>query len=89
MKGVEGPEGYLLPDKKTWCLIADQYMTGKGYLPMLTENLSSGDFRILSPDEYDMGKTKKRHGGVLQITDGGYERLLPWFGQKSPIVHII
>ena len=84
LEGVEGPEGYLLPDKKTWCLIADQFMTGKGYLPMLTENLSSGDFRIVSPDEYDMGKTKKRHGGVLQITDEEYERLLSWFGQKSP-----
>lgn len=81
--GVEGPEGYLLPDKKTWCLIADQFMTGKGYLPMLTENLSSGDFRILSPDEYDMGKTKKRHGGILQITDEEYERILSRFGEKD------
>lgn len=81
--GVEGPEGYLLPDQKTWCLIADQFMTGKGYLPMLTENLSSGDFRILSPDEYDMGKTKKRHGGILQITDEEYERILSRFGEKD------
>ncbi len=75
LQGVEGPEGYLLPDGKTWCLIADQFMAGKGYLPMVTENLSSGDFRILSPDEYDMGQTKKRHGGILQITDEEYERL--------------
>ncbi|MDO4312692.1 MAG: hypothetical protein Q4C52_06385 [Eubacteriales bacterium] len=79
LEGVEGPEGFLLPDGKTWCLIADQFMTGKGYLPMLTENLSSGDFRILAPDEYDMGKIKKRHGGVLQISDEEYERLLLWF----------
>lgn len=76
LQGVEGPEGYLLPDGKTWCLIADQFMAGKGYLPMVTEDLSSGDFRILSPDEYDMGQTKKRHGGILQITDEEYERLL-------------
>lgn len=27
LKGVEGPEGYLLPDGKTWCLIADQFAT--------------------------------------------------------------
>ena len=66
-----------LNNGKTWCLIADQFMAGKGYLPMVTENLSSGDFRILSPDEYDMGQTKKRHGGILQITDEEYERLLP------------
>lgn len=73
LQGVEGPEGYLLPDGRTWCLIADQFMAGKGYLPMLADDLSSGDFRILSPDEYDMGKTKKRHGGILQITDEEYE----------------
>ena len=42
---------------------------------MLTDDLSSGRFRILSPDEYDMGKTKKRHGGILQITDEEYQRL--------------
>lgn len=83
LEGVEGPEGYLLPDGKTWCLIADQFMTGKGYLPMLTEDLASGDFKILSSEEYDMGKTKKRHGGVLQITDEEYERLLLWSEQKK------
>lgn len=86
LEGVEGPEGYLLPDGKTWCLIADQFMTGKGYLPMLTEDLSSGEFKILSPEEYDMGKTKKRHGGVLQITDEEYERLLHWYDRKNPVI---
>lgn len=75
LKGVEGPEGYLLPDGKTWCLIADRFQEGTGYLPMLTEDLASGDFRILSPGQYDMGRTKKRHGGILQITDAEYERL--------------
>lgn len=84
--GVEGPEGYRMPDGKTWCLIADQFQTGKGYLPMLTDDLSSGSFRILSPDEYDMGKTKKRHGGILQITDEEYERLLTWYDRKNPVL---
>lgn len=79
LEGVEGPEAYLLPDGKTWCLIADQFASGKGYLPMVTEDWESGDFRILSPDEYDMGKNKKRHGGILQITDEEYERLSTWF----------
>lgn len=86
LMGVEGPEGYLLPDGKTWCLIADQFMAGKGYLPMVTEDLSSGDFRILSPDEYDLGQKKKRHGGVLQISDEEYERLLLWFDRKNAAV---
>ena len=86
LEGVEGPEGYLLPDGKTWCVIADQFQKGEGYLPMLTEDLSSGDLRILSPDGYDMGKTKKRHGGVLQITDEEYKRLLVWFDRKNPVL---
>ncbi len=83
LNGVEGPEGYLLPDGRTWCLIADQFMTGKGYLPMLTEDLSSGDFKILTPEAYDMGRTKKRHGGVLQITDAEYVRLLQWQSHRT------
>ncbi len=79
LEGVEGPEGYLLPDGKTWCLIADQFASGRGYLPMVTSDLESGDFRILSPDEYDMGETRKRHGGVLRITDEEYQRLLSFY----------
>lgn len=76
LKGVEGPEGYLLPDGRTWCLMADQFATGKGYLPMVTEDLATGDFRILTPEEYDLGANRKRHGGILKITDEEYERLL-------------
>ena len=80
--GVEGPEGYLLPDGE-WCLIADQFMAGKGYLPMVTANLDSGDFRILDPSQYDMGQTKKRHGGILQISDEEYDRLRRWFDREN------
>lgn len=76
LKGVEGPEGYLLPNGRTWCLMADQFATGKGYLPMVTEDLATGDFRILTPEEYDLGANRKRHGGILKITDEEYERLL-------------
>ncbi len=85
LKGVEGPEGYLLPDGKTWCLIVDRFAEGKGYLPMVTDDLSSGDFRILEPDEYDMGHAKKRHGGVLAVTDEEYERLWMQFGGTNPV----
>lgn len=85
LEGVEGPEGYLLPDGKTWCVIADQFMAGKGYLPMLTQDLESGAFRILSAGEYDMGDTKKRHGGVLMITDEEYEALQREYGSRNPV----
>jgi len=86
LEGVEGPEGYLLPDKKTWCLIADQFAAGKGYLPMTTQNLSSGEFEILSPEQYNMGKVKKRHGGVLEITDKEYDKLCDYFDRENPVV---
>lgn len=85
LTGVEGPEGYLLPDGKTWCVIADYFAEVKGYLPMVTTDLSSGDFRVLDMDEFDMGETRKRHGGILKITDGEYERLQESFGRKNPI----
>ncbi len=73
--GLEGPECYLLPDKKTWCLIADQFASGKGYVPMTTTNLSSGIFNLPHTSEYDFGKTKKRHGGVIEINDDEYRKL--------------
>ena len=76
LKGVEGPEGYLLPEGRSWCVIADQFAEGKGYLPMITEDLSSGDFTILEKEKYDLGRTKKRHGGVLELSDVEYERLI-------------
>lgn len=73
--GVEGPELYELTDG-TWCLIADRFAEGKGYLPMIIKDLNQGDFRILEDEEYDLGKNQKRHGGVLRITDEEYEHLL-------------
>ena len=76
LKGVEGPEGYLLPEGRSWCVIADQFAEGKGYLPMITEDLSSGDFTILEKEKYDLGRTKKRHGGVLELSDAEYQRLI-------------
>ena len=79
LEWVEGPEGYLLPDGKTWCLLADQFGKGTGYLPMITENLGTEDFRILEPDQYNFDRMKKRHGGVIPITDEEYERMLKYY----------
>lgn len=67
--GLEGPEAYYLEDKQMWCLIADRYHGNFGYTPFLSKDLSSGEFTQLSNEEYDMGKRKKRHGGVLKIQD--------------------
>lgn len=75
--GLEGPEAYYLENEKKWCLIADQYHTGRGYIPMLCEDLSTGVFTIA--EDYDMGNRKKRHGGVIQISDELADKLEAFF----------
>lgn len=77
---VEGPECYYLEDKKKWCLIVDQFGAGLGYMPLLAENLATGEFVKLSPNEYDMGARKKRHGGVIAISDEAVERMIGHYG---------
>ncbi len=75
LPGVEGPEIFKFNDREEWCLIVDRFATGRGYLPLVTKDLKSGDFRILNDAEFDMGVTKKRHGGVVPITGEEYDRL--------------
>ena len=74
------PATYYIDDMQKWCLIADQYHTHKGYTPFLCNDLSSGEWKQLSPDEFNMGKRKKRHGGVIKITDEQYDKLVETFG---------
>jgi len=74
--GVEGPEIYKMNDREEWCLIVDRFAAGKGYLPLLTKDLASGEFRILEDAEFDMGVAKKRHGGILPITEAEYQALV-------------
>lgn len=78
--GLEGPEAYYLDDMQKWCLIADQYHTHRGYTPFLCDDLSTGNFVQLHNDQFDMGKRKKRHGGVIKITDEQYDKLVETFG---------
>ncbi len=79
--GVEGPEIFPFNDREGWCLIVDRFAEGKGYLPLVTDCLEDGSFRILEDGEFDMGKTKKRHGGVLNITEEEYAALEEKFGR--------
>lgn len=79
--GVEGPECYRLADGR-WCLIVDRFGSGQGYMPLLTKQLASGHFEILRPEQYNFGRTKKRHGGVIKISQDDMERLLKAFGQN-------
>ena len=84
--GVEGPECYLLPDGNTWCLIVDQFAEEKGYLPVFTKDLGSGVLEIAQEGSYDLGTTKKRHGGVLVLEDEEYERLERYFDREYPVI---
>lgn len=69
LSGVEGPECYYLEEQKKWCLIVDQYRDNGGYLPLICDDLKSGQFEILDGSEYDLGKRKKRHGGIIWIPE--------------------
>lgn len=73
--GVEGPIAFYMEQEQQWCLLVDRFATGKGYLPLVSKNLLSGEFRILDEQEFDMGSTLKRHGGILPITEEEYECL--------------
>jgi hypothetical protein len=78
--GVEGPEIVKFNDREEWCLIVDRFATSGGYLPMVSTNLESGEFRILDDSEFDMGVTKKRHGGIIPVTEEEFERLTRFRG---------
>ncbi|MCR5683509.1 MAG: glycoside hydrolase family 43 protein [Clostridiales bacterium] len=75
--GLEGPAAYWLEDRGQWCLLVDQYRKQTGYLPLVTDDLSSGDFRVLDPGEYDLGSRLKRHGGVVRVPDEDFARIVP------------
>lgn len=79
LEGVEGPEIYPLPKEGRWCLIVDRFAEGKGYLPLVTDDLPSGEFRVLEESDFDMGKSRKRHGGILPLTQEEYDRLTKQF----------
>lgn len=75
LTGVEGPAAFFRKEQGMWCLLVDQFAAQKGYLPLLTRNLAGGEFFVMEPGSYDMGAIKKRHGSVLTLTAGEYERL--------------
>ena len=44
-------------------------------MPLITDKLESGEFRILDDAEFDMGVTVKRHGGIIPVSEEEYQRL--------------
>ncbi len=78
--GVEGPEIFKFNDRDEWCLIVDRFASHKGYLPLVSSDLTTGEFKILEDAEFDMGATIKRHGGIISITEEEYSRLVEHYG---------
>ncbi len=87
LSGVEGPLIYKLNEddasKDTWCLMVDQYGTGGGYLPLITNDLSSGKFTKVS--NYNLGSNLKRHGTILRITAKEYQALTKAYNNVNEV----
>ena len=78
--GVEGPQAYYLGDQDKWCLIVDRFATDGGYVPIICDDLAAGKLTVLPDEAFYMGKNKKRHGSVLNISVKEYEKLIAAFG---------
>lgn len=76
--GVEGPEIYRLPDGR-FCLIMDQFASHKGYKPFICTSLEKADFVAVKDNEYSFDLAKKRHGGIIEISDEEYNRMMDFY----------
>lgn len=71
----EAPTAYQLADGR-WCLMIDFFGVkgeGQGYVPFITNELSSGQFK--RSDESFTFPYRFKHGTVLAITDEEYDRM--------------
>ena len=68
-KQVEGPILFKYNGQQKWGLLMDQYSSSRGYLPFVTSNLDdSRGFAVVPAADYNLGASRKRHGGILGIT---------------------
>jgi len=82
-RGVEGPAIYKLNGENKWVLLLDNY-GGRGYYPLVTTDLDSGNFTVLSASEYRM-PTGPRHGTVISVTQDEYDALMEkWYKPVIP-----
>ncbi|NLI58777.1 MAG: glycoside hydrolase family 43 protein, partial [Clostridium sp.] len=83
LSGVEGPAVFKFNGENKWCLLLDDY-GGSGYFPMVTNDLSSGEFTKLSSSQYSL-PSAPRHGTVIQITQSEYDAVMEkWGGRQKP-----
>ncbi|MGH1875058.1 family 43 glycosylhydrolase [Enterococcus casseliflavus] len=82
--GVEGPE-VIKSDNKLY-LFLDYFKEKKGYLPFQIDNLDLGQLKKLTSKQFDMGNSRKRHGGFLEISDREYQELMTFYKQNNPVI---
>lgn len=86
---VEGPIIFKMNEKSAdgkdqWCLMVDRFARGQGYYPLITTDLSSGDFRMLDKNEYSFPSGSKfRHGYVMPVTASEYSALQRKWGSAD------
>lgn len=75
----EAPTTYTLPDGK-WCLMLDFFGCEKskmGYVPFVSETPGDSDFKMCK-EKFSFPYGFK-HGKVIEITNGEYERLKEYY----------
>lgn len=80
--GVEGPAAFQLNNKE-WCLMVDQFAIAGGYRPLVTRDISSGEFQVIPSSDYDMGSNKKSHGSILKLNQKEYELIMRRYGNDT------
>ncbi len=73
LTGYEGPTVYKLNGQDKWCMLLDNYGTGAGYKPFVTDDIATG--RFASGTAFNFGGTTFRHGTVMPITQAEYDAL--------------
>ena len=75
--GVEGSSMYKLTGTDTWIMIMDEYGTGNFFM-QTTKDMEN--FTAVAPEKYSFDGVRPRHGSVVAISDGEYNRLVEKFG---------
>ncbi|MGM9936258.1 MAG: glycoside hydrolase family 43 protein, partial [Candidatus Ornithomonoglobus sp.] len=71
--GYEGPAIYKVNGEDKWCLMLDAYASGKGYVPYVTDDITTGAFTKAGGFTFD---ATYRHGTVMPITTEEYNKLI-------------
>lgn len=85
LRGYEGPECYQLEPAAAgrpavWCLVLDHYARGEGYIPYITEDISTGDFKQAPGFQFPF---RFRHGSILPVTEPEFRRLESSLGKTN------